>query len=206
MGFRYTVYEDFEKVVAKDKADLYAKVDEGDVDWFSEYDDPDGTLMSQDSEHRNFFNDYRFTEAFSSIKPPPLVAAAPKEEIKEGDQPSLISKTSEKPRDPDYEMKKPKLMLKQSFFDHIQRISKYNNDPTKTDFSKVKIDLADLEQNHKTSFAPAENELSCKFPKIKNMSDPIFRCKCDNGEYESSRQSFVGKYGADLRKIGRNTT
>lgn len=129
--YRYTIYEDFEKVVVKSKADLYATIDEGDVDWFSEYDNSDEDMPPQDSDGRSHYNDYRYTECYSSIKPPDLISSKPKIEESKDDFPDLLNdqkeKQPEKPRDQDHEMKKPRLLLKQNYFAHVQPISEYTN-------------------------------------------------------------------------------
>jgi hypothetical protein len=123
------VYEDFEKVIAKDKSDLYSKINEGDVDWFSEYDEPDEISHSQDPENRRYYNDYRFTDTFSSIPPPnlltlpeqvvPIIQPAP---IQSTQTPSVI-----------------KLDLAASYSEHTQQLSKHTTDPSTSAFLSLPI-------------------------------------------------------------------
>jgi len=127
--FRYTVYEDFEKVIAKNKAELYSKIDEGDVDWFSEYDDSDDQPPEIDPEERKQYNDYRYTECYSSIKPPDLVSFQPDDPNKTSNLTTSLldeEKSPDKSKTENYEMRKPRLMLTQNYFEHVQRLQKHN--------------------------------------------------------------------------------
>lgn len=127
---RYTIYEDFDKVVAKDKKDLYGQIDEGDVDWFSDYDESESAAKAEEEEAlANRYNDYRFTECYSSIKPPDLLSAQPPpaSERKENETNVPETQAQQKPRDEEYEMRRPKLLLKQNYYDHVQKIINYIN-------------------------------------------------------------------------------
>ena len=64
------------------------------------------------------------------------------------------------------EIRKPILYLKQSYFEHVQKITNYNNDVVENDYSKISVDVNDLDNNHKIPFAPVQEKAAGGFETI----------------------------------------
>ena len=112
------------------------------------------------------------------------------EERKGRYQNNQSSSLSEKPRERIEEARKPRLNLKQSYFEHIQRLTKYNNDVAKNDYSKIVVNFESLQKNHIIPFSPSESEDSGKF-KLENFLIIIFSCKIcnENFQYKGSENN-----------------
>lgn len=100
---------------------------------------------------------YSHTQAFSSIQPPDLINVKPRAEEERKDRYQL-----EKAKEYKEETRKPRLNLKQSYFEHIQRLTRYNNDVTQNDYSKIVINAESLVKSHKIAYSPLEDELTGK--------------------------------------------
>lgn len=124
------MYEDYDRMVTKNKAELYELVDEGDVDWFSDYDEDEAAKPSLSAEERKQYNDYRFTECYSSIRPPDLVGGGLSVKIEaQVHTPNLLpeAQPSDETKNLEYEMRKLKIFIKQNYVVQPQRVEKYIN-------------------------------------------------------------------------------
>jgi hypothetical protein len=117
------------------------------VDWFSDYE--------EEIEDERFLN----------VKPPNILVAVDRMEEQKAtaeSQPNIETSWRHKENDKDQELRKPKVPLKQNYFEHVQRVTKYNNDVTRNDFTKINVDLEILKSNYKIGFGPSLNDIASK--------------------------------------------
>ena len=123
--YRYTIYEDHEKIVTSSKQELYDKLPDG-GDWFTDYEDDDIEDPFNDNDRHH--NDYRHTECISSILPPNLF-----EQEQPGDTKSEFSNFNRNEEgkgmahgvDREFNMTQPRLQIKQNNINHKQDLKKY---------------------------------------------------------------------------------